>query len=91
MAQPHAVIIGGGVGGLTAAVALHDRGWAVTVCEPSTSPGAVDTGLGILPTGYAYCAPSASVKPSTRPQPGRLRWNCAAPTAVSCCAWNRSG
>ena len=51
MAQPHAVIIGGGVGGLTAAVALHDRGWAVTVCEPSTSPGAVDTGLGILPNG----------------------------------------
>ncbi|MEY9215389.1 FAD-dependent monooxygenase [Thermobifida halotolerans] len=51
MAQPHAVIIGGGVGGLTSAAALHDRGWTVTVCERAPSFAAVDVGLAIAPNG----------------------------------------
>jgi len=52
MAQPHAVIVGGGIGGLTTAAALHDRGWAVTLCERDPSPGAApDVGVGLLPNG----------------------------------------
>ncbi|MBV2362802.1 FAD-dependent monooxygenase [Streptomonospora nanhaiensis] len=33
MADPHAVVVGGGIAGLAAALALHRVGWAVTVCE----------------------------------------------------------
>lgn len=51
MGQPHAVIIGGGIGGLTTAAALCDRGWTVTVCEREPSPGEADVGLGLLPNG----------------------------------------
>ncbi len=45
MAQPSAVIVGGGIGGLTAAIALHQRGWRITVCE--RSPGYTGVGSGI--------------------------------------------
>lgn len=37
MDKPHAVVIGSGIGGLTAAVALHDCGWRVTVLERAAS------------------------------------------------------
>ncbi|RCV53589.1 FAD-dependent monooxygenase [Marinitenerispora sediminis] len=49
MAQPHAVVIGGGIGGLTAARALLDGGWAVTVCERSPSLEPVGAGLAVAP------------------------------------------
>lgn len=37
--RPHAVIIGGGFGGLAAAVRLGARGWRVTVLEKLDAPG----------------------------------------------------
>ncbi|MEU5208389.1 FAD-dependent monooxygenase [Streptomyces sp. NPDC020742] len=38
MEQRTALVIGGGIGGLTAAVALDRRGWAVTVLERAAGP-----------------------------------------------------
>ena len=38
-AQPHAVVIGSGFGGLAAAVRLGARGWRVTVLEKLDAPG----------------------------------------------------
>lgn len=46
MGVRHAVVAGGGVGGLTAAVALGRRGWRVTVCE--RAPALTATGAGIV-------------------------------------------
>ncbi|NEE50525.1 NAD(P)-binding protein, partial [Streptomyces sp. SID8455] len=42
MGARHAVVAGGGIGGLAAAVALNRRGWRVTVCERAP----VLTGIG---------------------------------------------
>ncbi|MEU8773742.1 FAD-dependent monooxygenase [Streptomyces sp. NPDC048606] len=47
--QRHAVIAGAGIGGLTAAVALHHRGWRVTVCERAAAPTAVGAGIVLAP------------------------------------------
>ncbi|ETK31601.1 FAD-dependent monooxygenase [Microbispora sp. ATCC PTA-5024] len=44
-----AVVIGGGIGGLTAAVALERRGWAVTVVEQAASVEPVGSGLAVAP------------------------------------------
>ncbi|MFE2600476.1 FAD-dependent monooxygenase [Streptomyces sp. NPDC059396] len=49
MDQHRAVVIGGGIGGLTAAVALHQRGWAVTVLERAPALTPVGAGLGLTP------------------------------------------
>ncbi|MEV0926942.1 FAD-dependent monooxygenase [Streptomyces spongiicola] len=46
---PRAVVAGGGVGGLTAAVALHQRGWEVTVLERAGSLAPVGAGIGLAP------------------------------------------
>ncbi|MCX5002323.1 FAD-dependent monooxygenase [Streptomyces sp. NBC_00638] len=51
-AQPaaaRAVVVGGGIGGLTAAVALHLRGWRVTVLERSPSLARVGAGISLAP------------------------------------------
>ncbi|MET9603621.1 FAD-dependent monooxygenase [Streptomyces sp. NPDC006512] len=45
----HAVIAGGGIGGLTAALALHRRGWRVTVCERADGPAALGAGIVLAP------------------------------------------
>ncbi|MFC7385241.1 FAD-dependent oxidoreductase [Sphaerisporangium rhizosphaerae] len=45
----HAVVIGGGIGGLSAAVALARKGWSVTVCERAPSIEPVGSGLAIAP------------------------------------------
>ncbi|MEU1818924.1 FAD-dependent monooxygenase [Streptomyces roseifaciens] len=44
-----AVVAGAGIGGLTAAVALHRRGWQVTVCERAPQPAAVGAGIVLAP------------------------------------------
>ncbi|MEH6373441.1 FAD-dependent monooxygenase [Streptomyces sp. KLMMK] len=44
-----AVVAGAGIGGLTAAVALHRRGWQVTVCERAPEPAAVGAGIVLAP------------------------------------------
>ncbi|MGW5847488.1 FAD-dependent monooxygenase [Streptomyces sp. NPDC055254] len=45
----HAVVVGAGIGGLTAAVALHRGGWRVTVCERAAGPAAVGAGIVLAP------------------------------------------
>ncbi|KJK47853.1 MULTISPECIES: FAD-dependent monooxygenase [unclassified Streptomyces] len=47
--QLHAVVAGAGIGGLTAALALHRKGWRVTVCERATGPAAVGAGIVLAP------------------------------------------
>lgn len=45
----HAIVMGAGIGGLTAALALGRRGWQVTVHERAASLDPVGSGLGIAP------------------------------------------
>ncbi|MET9469136.1 FAD-dependent oxidoreductase [Streptomyces sp. NPDC006544] len=45
----HAVVVGGGIGGLTAALALHRRGWRVTVCERADGPAVLGAGIVLAP------------------------------------------
>lgn len=45
----HAVVIGAGIGGLTAAIALERKGWTVTVLEQAPSIDPVGSGLAIAP------------------------------------------
>lgn len=47
--QPYAVVVGGGIGGLTAAIGLHRTGWRVTVLERAPSLEPVGSGLGLAP------------------------------------------
>ncbi|MCN9240969.1 FAD-dependent monooxygenase [Streptomyces sp. RY43-2] len=50
MAQPsHAVVIGGGIGGLTAAAALHRRGLRVTVLERARSLEPIGAAISLSP------------------------------------------
>ncbi|WP_327251244.1 FAD-dependent monooxygenase [Streptomyces sp. NBC_01244] len=49
MTRHRAVVAGAGIGGLAAAVALHRRGWDITVCERATGPSAVGAGIVLAP------------------------------------------
>ncbi|WP_030204576.1 FAD-dependent monooxygenase [Streptomyces sp. NRRL S-87] len=49
MPKRHAVVAGAGIAGLTAAVALHRRGWHVTVCERAPEPPVTGAGIGLAP------------------------------------------
>jgi 2-polyprenyl-6-methoxyphenol hydroxylase-like FAD-dependent oxidoreductase len=44
-----AAVVGGGIGGLAAAIGLHRTGWDVTVFERAREPADVGTGLGLWP------------------------------------------
>ncbi|MER5435319.1 FAD-dependent monooxygenase [Streptomyces sp. NPDC002588] len=44
-----AVVVGGGIGGLTAAVALHQRGWQVTVLERAATLAPVGAAISLAP------------------------------------------
>ncbi|MFC9288320.1 FAD-dependent monooxygenase [Streptomyces sp. NPDC057052] len=57
MSVRHAVVAGGGIGGLTAAVGLSRRGWRVTVCE--RAPVLTGIGAGIVLAPNALRALSA--------------------------------
>ncbi|MEU6059114.1 FAD-dependent monooxygenase [Streptomyces sp. NPDC047097] len=47
--QARAVVVGSGIGGLTAALALHRRGWQVTVLERAALLRPVGAGIGLAP------------------------------------------
>ncbi|MFD2118812.1 FAD-dependent oxidoreductase [Streptomyces cirratus] len=49
MPKRHAVVAGAGIGGLTAAIALHRRGWRVTVCERAPELPGTGAGIGLAP------------------------------------------
>ncbi len=49
MPQHRAVVLGAGIGGLTAAVALHRRGWTVTVLERAAGLAPVGAGIALAP------------------------------------------
>jgi 2-polyprenyl-6-methoxyphenol hydroxylase-like FAD-dependent oxidoreductase len=51
MTEASAVVVGGGIGGLSAAVGLHRRGWKVTVLERSPRFGEVGAGLTLMANG----------------------------------------
>ncbi|MEO3808214.1 FAD-dependent oxidoreductase [Sphaerisporangium sp. B11E5] len=51
--MPDAVVIGGGIGGLTAAAALSKAGWSVTVCERAPSLEPVGSGIAVAPNALA--------------------------------------
>ncbi|MCZ7374567.1 FAD-dependent oxidoreductase [Micromonospora sp. WMMC250] len=48
MGDSHAVIVGGGIGGLSAALALHRHGWRVTVLERAAELREVGAGLSLM-------------------------------------------
>ncbi|CAM5663080.1 FAD-dependent monooxygenase [Streptomyces canarius] len=48
-ARRPAAVIGAGIGGLSAALALHQHGWEVTVFERAAALEAVGSGLGVAP------------------------------------------
>ncbi|MGC5308052.1 FAD-dependent oxidoreductase [Micromonospora zamorensis] len=48
MADAHAVVVGAGIGGLSAALALHRHGWRVTVLERAAEPREVGAGLTLM-------------------------------------------
>jgi 2-polyprenyl-6-methoxyphenol hydroxylase-like FAD-dependent oxidoreductase len=56
MAGRSAVIVGGGIGGLAAAVALHRRGWRVEVCERAAGFTEVGAGLSLWPNAVRALA-----------------------------------
>jgi 2-polyprenyl-6-methoxyphenol hydroxylase-like FAD-dependent oxidoreductase len=44
-----AIVVGGGIGGLAAAVALHRASWDVTVFERAARPGEIGAGISLWP------------------------------------------
>ncbi|MGP3948127.1 FAD-dependent monooxygenase [Streptomyces sp. 7N604] len=52
MGQPRAVVIGAGIGGLTAAAGLHRGGWSVTVLERAASLEPVGAGIALAPNAH---------------------------------------
>ncbi|WP_238016644.1 FAD-dependent oxidoreductase [Dactylosporangium sp. AC04546] len=45
----HAIVVGGGIGGLATAIGLGQRGWDVTVLERQPQLGAIGAGLSLWP------------------------------------------
>ncbi|GAA1593464.1 FAD-dependent monooxygenase [Kribbella karoonensis] len=48
-----AIVVGAGIGGVTAAVALQRRGWQVTVLERAAELGEVGAGISVWPSAVA--------------------------------------
>ena len=51
MTDRHAVVAGAGIGGLAAALALHRRGWRVTVLERAPEPREIGAGITLMANG----------------------------------------
>ncbi|MFF4487748.1 FAD-dependent oxidoreductase [Streptomyces sp. NPDC001544] len=56
MPHPQAVVIGAGIGGLTAALGLHRRGWRVTVLERARTLAPVGAALTLAPNAQRALA-----------------------------------
>ncbi|GAA3941311.1 FAD-dependent monooxygenase [Actinomadura viridis] len=56
MAERTAVVVGGGIGGLAAGVALSRRGWRVEVCERAAEFTEIGTGLSLWPNAMRALA-----------------------------------
>ncbi|WP_338896830.1 FAD-dependent oxidoreductase [Streptomyces sp. TG1A-60] len=56
MPHPRAVVIGAGIGGLTAALGLHRRGWHVTVLERAPALAPVGAALTLAPNAQRALA-----------------------------------
>ena len=51
-----AIVVGAGIGGVTAAVALQRSGWQVTVLERAPELGEVGAGISVWPSAVAVLA-----------------------------------
>jgi len=49
--MPKAIIVGGGIGGLTAALTFHASGWEVNLLERASELGEIGAGIQISPNG----------------------------------------
>lgn len=80
MPKRHAVVAGAGIAGLTAAIALHRRGWHVTVCERAPELPVTGAGIGLAPNalraldaiGVDAARAAGSAVPATM---GLRRWD----------------
>ncbi|MEV4176969.1 FAD-dependent oxidoreductase [Nonomuraea sp. NPDC049709] len=54
--MPDAVVVGGGIGGLAAAIALHRIGWRVTVLERAAGFTEIGAGLALWPNAMRALA-----------------------------------
>jgi 2-polyprenyl-6-methoxyphenol hydroxylase-like FAD-dependent oxidoreductase len=60
MRAPRIAIVGGGVGGLAAALALERRGAEIVVCEQSPALSDIGAGLNLSPNALMALGRSAS-------------------------------
>ncbi|MFE2872295.1 FAD-dependent monooxygenase, partial [Embleya sp. NPDC059259] len=49
--KPEAIVVGAGPGGLTAAIALHRRGWSVLVLERAATLEPIGAAIAVAPNG----------------------------------------
>ncbi len=67
----HAIIVGGGIGGLSAAVGLHRAGWRVTVLERAHAFGEIGAGIVLWPNALRalrFIGLAAEVDALAKPQ-----------------------
>ena len=83
-------VIGGGIGGLTAAVALLQAGFEVDVYEQAPELTEVGGGINMAPNATAYCAASASPRGSTAKACARSGPTSAAGRTGARCSGRRS-
>ncbi|WP_020662257.1 FAD-dependent monooxygenase [Amycolatopsis benzoatilytica] len=69
MASRHALVVGGGIGGLAAAIGLHRVGWQVTVLERASELTAIGAGISLWPNAQRALA-ELGVNARIAPQSG---------------------
>ena len=83
----HVLVVGGGIGGLTAALALEKRGHAVTVVEQSGVISEVGAGLQLSPNAMKVLnglgVGARVMTDAFRPQAAEMRWGRSGATIFS--------